>query len=125
MSRAYSEDLRMRVIRSYLLGMPKVNIIAIFKIGMDTLNRWIRQYLQTGDVKPKQRTRFRARKFSDADLNAYISQHPSATIKEMAAHFSVKPSSIQARLKMLGITYKKPFFMQKGMNRKERNLLSN
>ena len=117
--------MRMRVIRSYLLGMPKMNIIAIFKIGMDTLNRWIRQYSQTGDIKPKQRTRFRARKFSYSDLNDYISQHPSATIKEMAEHFSVKPSSIQARLKMLGVTYKKPFFMQKGMNRKERNLLSN
>jgi len=98
--------------------MPKMNIIAIFKIGMDTLNRWIRQYLQTGDIKPKQRTRFRARKFNDSDLNAYISQHPSARIKEMAEHFSVKPSSIQARLKILGITYRKPFFIKKEMNKK-------
>jgi len=53
-----------------------------------------------------------------------VSQHPSATAKEMAEYFSVKPSSIQARLKILRITYKKPFFIKKGMSKKERNLLS-
>ena len=45
MSKQYSEDLRTRVIQSYLNGMSKIDIIALFKIGMDTLNRWIRQYL--------------------------------------------------------------------------------
>jgi len=65
MSKPYSEDLRTRVIQSYLNGLSKIDIITLFKIGMDTLNRWIRQYLQTGDIKPRQRTQFRARKFSD------------------------------------------------------------
>ncbi|MCP5127517.1 MAG: hypothetical protein H6973_18350 [Gammaproteobacteria bacterium] len=53
MSKPYSEDLRTRVIQNYLNGTSKIDIITLFKIGMDTLNRWIRQYLQTGDVKPK------------------------------------------------------------------------
>jgi transposase len=107
MSKPYSEDLRVRVIQVYVDGMPKINIINIFKIGMDTLNRWIRQYLETGEVKPKQRTKFRARKFSDADLIDYVKNNPSTTLKEMAEHFCVKAPSIRARLKSLGITYKK------------------
>ncbi|MCP5124480.1 MAG: hypothetical protein H6973_02225 [Gammaproteobacteria bacterium] len=107
MSKPYSEDLRTRVIQNYLNGTSKIDIITLFKIGMDTLNRWIRQYLQTGDVKPKKRTKFRARKFRDSDLIDYIRNNPSVTIKKIAEHFSVKPSSVQSRLKALKITYKK------------------
>ncbi|MCP5127795.1 MAG: hypothetical protein H6973_19950 [Gammaproteobacteria bacterium] len=58
MSKPYSEDLRTRVIQSYLNGLSKMDIITLFKIGMDTLNRWVRQYLQTGDVKPKKEPNF-------------------------------------------------------------------
>ena len=126
MSKPYSEDLRTRVIQSYLNGLSKIDIVTLFKIGMDTLNRWIRQYLQTGDIKPRQRTQFRARKFSDSDLTDYIRNNPSVTIKQIAEHFSVKPSSIQARLKALKITYKKNnFSTKKGMNKKGRSLPSN
>jgi len=103
-----------------------MDIVTLFKIGMDTLNRWIRQYLQTGDIKPKKRTQFRARKFSDSDLTDYIRNNPSVTLKQIAEHFSVKPSSVQARLKALNITYKKNnFSTKKGMNNKEWSLFNN
>jgi len=62
-----------------------------------------------GNLKPKQRTKDRARKFSNDDLINDIHRNSSATLAEMARHFSVKPSSVQARLKALGITYKKTF----------------
>jgi len=39
MSKPYSEDLRTRVIQNYLNGTSKIDIITLFKIGMDTLNR--------------------------------------------------------------------------------------
>ncbi|MCP5127582.1 MAG: winged helix-turn-helix transcriptional regulator [Gammaproteobacteria bacterium] len=51
--------------------------------------------------------KFRARKFRDSDLIDYIRNNPSVTIKQIAEHFSVKPSSVQSRLKALKITYKK------------------
>ncbi|MCI5160169.1 MAG: IS630 family transposase, partial [Candidatus Electrothrix sp. AUS1_2] len=44
MAEAYSNDLRERVIRSYESGMSKEEIINIFIIGSDTLNRRIRKY---------------------------------------------------------------------------------
>lgn len=126
MAKAYSEDLRSRVVKNYLNGMSKIDVITYFEIGMDTLNRWIRQNLNVGNLKPKQRTKYRERKFSDSDLINYIHQNPSATLAEMARHFSVKPSSVQARLKALRITYKKKLFCTRNvMNKKERNLLNN
>ena len=112
MAKAYSEDLRIRVVKNYLNDMSKMDVITYFEIGMDTLNRQIRQNLTVGNLNPKQRTKCRARKFSDGDLVNYIHRNPSATLAEMARHFSVKPSSVQARLKALGITYKKNFSVQ-------------
>ncbi len=120
MDKAYSEDLRSRVIKNYLNGMSKINIITYFEIGMDTLNRWIRQNLNVSSLKPKQRTQYRARKFSDSDLINYIHHNPSATLAEMARHCSVKPSSVQARLKALSITYKKSF-LYKERDEQKRN----
>lgn len=118
MSKAYSLDLKERVIQSYIEGLPKKLIVALFKIGMDTLNRWMRQYKETGNLNAKVRTKHRQRKFSDSEIVNYIELKPSATLEEMAQHFSVKPSSIYARLKLLGVTRKKkPFCMKKEMKK--------
>lgn len=107
MRKAYSEDLRNCVINCYEQGMPKKIIIEIFKIGKDTLNRWIRQYKATGNLAPKKRTHYRAKKFSDEDLFAYVEQYPSATLKDIAEHFCVKIASVHTRLKQCAITRKK------------------
>lgn len=107
MRKAYSEDLRKCVIDCYEAGIPKRFILLIFKIGKDTLNRWIREYKTTGSLAPKVRTRHKPRKFSDEQLVEYIAQYPSATLEDIAKHLSVKISSVHARLKQCGITRKK------------------
>ena len=61
MAKAYSKDLRERVIKSYEAGMPEEEIINIFIIGLDALNRWIRKYKETGSVEPYKRTKYRAK----------------------------------------------------------------
>ena len=122
MAKAYSQDLRERVIKSYESGRPKQEIINIFMIGSDTLNRWIRRYKETGSVVAYQRTKYRARKFSDANLLEHIAKNPSATLEERGIFFSVTAQSIHARMRVLGITRKKRVFStknetkNKGMN---------
>jgi transposase len=106
-SKAYSKDLREQVIKSYKEGMPKGAIVELFKIGMSTLNRWIREYLRSGSIEPKKRTQYRKRKIEDEALREYIAAHPSATLEEMGRHFKVSAVSIWQRLKKLGITRKK------------------
>ncbi|MSP27849.1 MAG: hypothetical protein EXR80_05285, partial [Methylococcales bacterium] len=74
MKKAYSEDLRKCVISCHEAGCPKTLIIQILTIGQDTLNRWIRQYEETGSLAPKVRTEYK-RKLSDEDLLSYIKQY--------------------------------------------------
>lgn len=120
MSKGYSEDLRKRVIENYEGGMTKKEITEIFKIGISTLNRWIREYKTTGRMVPKERTKYRQRKFSDADLLEYVTQNPSATLKQMSEHFKVKVSSVWQRLKQLKITRKKKTFLYEERNEQAR-----
>lgn len=122
MSKAYSEDFRECVIMNHKKGMLKDKIVTTFNIGIDTLNRWIRQYRETGSLAPKIRTVYRKRKFSDDDLLNFIKRNPSATLEEIGGEFSVKPSSVHARLKAIGVTRKKNItYMKKETNKKEPN----
>ena len=123
MSKAYSQDLRESVILNYDRGVPKGIISELFNICIETINRWLRQRKKTGNIKPKVKIKHRQRKFSDEDLLNYVHLYPSATLEEIAQHFSVKSTSIHARLKKLGITRKKKhFFMRKEMSKHETNL---
>ena len=124
MAKSYSNDLRERVILCYNKGLPKNLIIILFDIGIDTLNRWIKQYKETGIFTPKERTKYRKRKFSDEDLLNYISNNSSATLQEIANYFSVTPPSIYSRLKKLNVTLKKLFYMKKEMKRKGKSFLA-
>lgn len=109
MAKAYSNDLRERVMKSYEAGMSKESIVKIFIISLDTLNRWIRKYKETGSVEPYKKTKHRAKKFSDESLAEHVMKNPSATLEERANFFSVKHQSVYARMKSLGITRKKNF----------------
>jgi len=121
--KAYSEDLRKRVIESYEEGEEKGTIIKIFKIGISTLNRWIREYRARGNYKPKQRTEYRKRKFSDEELMKYVEENPSATLEEMAKHFKVKIASVWQRLKKLKITRKKSFLYKERDEEKRKEFI--
>ena len=70
--------MKERVIKSYESGVPKEDIINIFMIGMDTLNRWIRKYKETGSIEYCMRTKYRAKKFSDEALREHVLKNQSA-----------------------------------------------
>ena len=119
MAKAYSNDLRERAIKSYESGMSKKEIIDIFIIGSDTLNRWIRKYKETGSIEPCKRTKYRAKKFSDEALLEHVLKNPSATLEERALFFSVKHQSVYSRMKILGMTRKKRLFPTKKETRRK------
>jgi transposase len=58
MAKAYSNDLRERVIKKYLDGMSKEDIVNIFVIGLDTLNKWIRKYKKKEVLSLKSKQNF-------------------------------------------------------------------
>ena len=59
MAKAYSNDLRERVIKSYESGISKKEILDIFIISLDTLNRWIRKYKETGSIVQNDGTKWK------------------------------------------------------------------
>jgi transposase len=118
--KAYSEDLRKRVIESHKEGKEKGAIIKIFKIGISTLNRWIREYEASGSYGPKERTSYRKRKLNDEELIKYVEETPSATLEQMAKHFKVKIASVWQRLKQVKITRKKKSLVYEGRDEEQR-----
>jgi len=87
MAKAYSSDLRERVIKSYESGVTKEDIVNIFTIDMDTLNRLTRKYKETGSIETCMRKKYRARKFSDEDLCEHVLKNPSAILEERTIFF--------------------------------------
>ena len=51
--KAYSQDLRLRILMAVDDGMEKSNIARIFNVGRATVKRYVAQRRDTGNVEPK------------------------------------------------------------------------
>ena len=122
MAKAYSEDLRGRVLKYLEEGNDKESTANLFSIGIATLYRWIKLKKETGHLQVRQRTVFR-KTIENEKLKVYIEEHPDAFLWEIAQHFSVTVQSIFYALRRLKITRKKrQRFIQKEMKKRERSL---
>jgi transposase len=103
---AYSLDLRSRIIQAVEEGMPKKVIAKIFKISMQTINRYINRLKATGTLAPKVRVCAPAR-ISEEDFGAYIAEHPDATLSELSIITGISRSAVYRLLVKYTITRKK------------------
>ncbi|MCS7293495.1 MAG: helix-turn-helix domain-containing protein [Gloeomargarita sp. SKYBB_i_bin120] len=53
MSKPYSTDLRQKAIEAVLGGATLVEVSQMFNVGYRTLQRWLKQWSETGDCLPK------------------------------------------------------------------------
>ena len=51
--KAYSEDLRERIVRAVLIGTPRDDVAARFAVSSATITRWLRMKRETGSLAPK------------------------------------------------------------------------
>jgi transposase len=51
--KAYSQDLRERVLRAVDQGYPRTEIVQLFGISLSTLKRYLKQRREEGHVRPK------------------------------------------------------------------------
>lgn len=107
MSKIYSKDFRECVVQNIFDGMPRQEALRIFKIGSDTLTRWLRWHRQKGDLSTPSRGRYKVRKLSDEALISFLDTNNDNTLEEIANHFKVSTTAIFKRLKLLNITRKK------------------
>ena len=121
MARAYTEDLRKKVISHIMSGCSKREAARIFNIGEATVYNWLRLY-KTGSLKPKKRTDY-PRKVDEKKLREYIEQNLDHTLKQIAEALSLKFQNVAKWLKRLKITRKKrPRFIKNEMKKNELTL---
>lgn len=51
--KAYSEDLRERVVRAVAIGTPRDEVAGMFVVSVPTIKRWLKQQRETGSLAPK------------------------------------------------------------------------
>ena len=113
MSKAYSIDLRERVVEYVENGGTKVEAARIFKVSRDTVQRWVRQKSQTGHLAPKPIERRGGYKLKDAALQAHIKEHPDQTLVEIGESLNVHSTTVHLACKKMKITRKKNHTVQR------------
>jgi transposase len=61
-------DFRECVVQNVLDGMARGEVIRIFKIGSNSLTRWLRWHREKGDLSTQNRGRYNSKKLSDKEL---------------------------------------------------------
>ena len=113
--KAYSEDLRERVVRAVAIGTPRDEVAATFAVSVPTIERWLRLKRETGSVAPKPVPGPVAVKTEAvmAALPERLVEHADATLDEHcswwreASGVKVSTATMSRALTRLGWTRKK------------------
>ncbi len=118
MAKAYSLDLRERVLKYLEKSDKKKEASLLFHVGIATIYRWIRQKREIGHVIPIRR-KYAYKKLDDQRLKKHVEAYPDHFLFEIAEEFSVTPQAIFYAFKRLKITRKKrQISTEKGMKRR-------
>ena len=114
MARAYSQDLRDRVIGAWLSGTPARQAAARFGIGVATAIVWVRRARETGERTPRRQGQPKRSKLDPhrAFLLGLIAETPDITLAEMQERLrqqgvSASIGTIWTFLDRCGLTVKK------------------
>jgi transposase len=115
MARAYSSDLRVRVIEAIDGGLSTRQAAVLFSVGIATAGAWHRFWRKTGEAKPLRQGNPGGSKLdAHADLIlGLIAAEKDITLNEIAERLleehgvTVRPSTIWYFLDRRGMTFKK------------------
>lgn len=113
--KAYSQDLRQRVLQAIDAGQSQATVAQTFSVSVATIKRYLKQRRETGHVQPKVIPGRPAVKGAVllAHLRAQLQAHPDVSREEHCRLFqqahgiSVSPASISRARVALGWTRKK------------------
>lgn len=82
--RAYSQDLRERVLRAIDQGKPRKEVVEFFGVSLSTVKRYIKQRSQIGHIRPKKIPGRSPTKHAmlQERLLAQLEAYPDATLQE-------------------------------------------
>ncbi len=114
--KAYSVDLRERVLAALDRGMSRAEVVTTFAVSLASLKRWHAARRNTGSFAPKPPSGGPTARFTpahDEDLRAQVSVFPDATLDEHAVRWntahgtSISQWTIGRAMRCLGLTRKK------------------
>jgi transposase len=113
--KAYSKDLRLRVLAAVDRGMPRAQVAKTFGVSVSTIKRYQKLRNETGDVQPKPIPGPPARKRAllEEELPAQVRLNPDLTLEEHSELFEethgveVSSATVSRALKHLGLPLKK------------------
>ena len=115
---AYSEDYRKRVIDYRKEGHTFKETHEVFKVAIDTIQKWEKMLREEGTLSKKQVKRS-FRKLDPKKLQEYLQLHPDAYLREIAAEFGCCETTITYACRRLKITRKKrPRIIRNSLQRK-------
>lgn len=103
MARAYSEDLREKVISRIMSGCSKREAAKVFNIGEATVYNWLKLHKE-GSLKPKKRTDY-PRKVDEQKLRDYVEQNPDHTLTQIGNALNLKFQTVGKWLKRLTLFF--------------------
>ena len=118
MPKAYSLDLRQRVLSCLKSGNSVAKTIDIFSISRPTIFRWIHRN-KNNALAPLKNSVRKPQKLNPVELQEYINQNPDLTIEQIAQHFNVYANAVFYRIKKMKLTYKKKSFFTKNEMKKD------
>ncbi len=116
MTRPLSNDLRHRLVAAVDGGMSRRSAAKVFGVAASTAIKWVDQWRQRGDVRPRpqggDRRSHRLEAYAEEVL-ALVTETPDITLAEIAACLEevhglrVAPSTVWRLLDRHGMTFKK------------------
>lgn len=111
MAKAYSIDLRERVLEDYDEGARPVDLMRRYRVARSWIYKLIQQRREVGHVEPLKGKTGRPLKLSDLGerLRNIVAQRPDATLEEMRAKLPVRVcvATVWKALNQLKLTLKK------------------
>ena len=97
--KAYSKDLRLRVLAAVDWGMPRAQVAKTFGVSVSTIKRYLRLRSETGDVQPKPIPGPPARKRAllEEELPAQVRLNPDLTLEEHSELFEETHGALRFR----------------------------
>jgi transposase len=126
--KAYSQDVRERVLRAVDHGYPRTEIVQMFGISLSTLKRYAKQQREEGHVRPKaipgrppkKRAQVEAGVLPQLQTHADVTLEQHCTMWEQAHGERVSRWTMSRAIKRLGWTRKKSRWeRQSAMRRNE------
>ena len=114
--KAYSIDLRERVLAALDRGTPRASVVTTFQVSLASLKRWLAAQRTIGDVSPRPPSGGLASAITPAHddaVRAHVTAFPDATLAEHAARWnaahgtSISQWTLGRAIRRLGLTRKK------------------